>query len=254
MAAVVPHEMEEKIFVLSKVLPFMRRELGISVHDMVSLCVSCSQLAEEMEGYIVEEINRFPSVLTLSFHALGKGKCEIAFAKLDVGTRFLPTNTRFDHTVHFLIDPLDPRTNDFRPLDWTKEWNRIQNLKMTTEASDIDTWGIFWSKLLDYAQQNLFSNMKGRIRLEGDLQTLRLHPLCRPNPLCCPKDLDLELASMYESVSVNYIIEAPIEKPMSPKWMRRVYSSDNCAVVIDKDFVDAYKEDSDSDSDSDLYF
>lgn len=249
--------MEEKYLVLSNTIALMRRELGVELNDMLSLCVSCAQLADSLTGYIVEEINRLPSVLTLSFHALDAGKFELGFARLDVGTCNIYEETRFDHTIHFLIDPLDPRCEDFKPLYWIKQWNSLQKLRIDNKKAGrpvfVDTWSAFWKKLLDYAFSNLFNNLKGRLSLQGDFQTQKIAYIAHPNPLC--QLGDAEVAVVYESVRINYNNEPPrLDFGYETKWGRTVYKSDCCAVIVDRDFGQVYSpSDDDSTDENDQY-
>jgi len=176
-----------------------------------------------LEGVVVDEINRLPCVLMLSFH---RGEAvQLETALLDIGNDKAPQLCPPTHTVYFLLDPRTDACFDFRPLDWVLRWNTLQ------KEGGADSWRRFWYPLLSYAKERIYDTKP---------QSRGCSPSLPRIPDVCTFSLEKVMVDPKGArVRVNY--EHPTSSIFNPKidslgpWWRQIYTGWNCTVIIDED-------------------
>lgn len=239
-----------KLLVLSDTIPYARTRIGMSLEAIISLATSCSALFQSLEGYVIEEINKLPSVLTLSISSGVDNIHELSTALLDIGTTESPKFVAGAFTMHFLIDP-SAACPDFHPTKWIARWNALvlSGDTSTAGASEcaIDMWIAYWKPLLEYALDRTQRTVPDSRELQGIRYTksaINSMPESINYILNCP----ISVQKGISRVRTDYRNGAPASAAETLMWGGEVHTngvyliSDTGTLLADADVDDSIEE------------
>ena len=128
--------------VLTQIIPFYRKNLGITLKDIASLSLTSKSINDDLYLYINREIDKLPVMITLAFRTIENGNVELSFALFDVGSEREPQSPPGDHVVSFKIDSKKRNYPEFSTIYWVSRW------KNTAYSPDLNQFLDFWTPLI----------------------------------------------------------------------------------------------------------